>query len=291
MKKKEYVQFSVDNPFQYHMTGKFVAPSESWIHQEAPLDDFELFIVTDDVLYIEHGGTQYTVENGEFLLLPPLTGPDSHRKGFRPSRCSFYWLHFLPANPYTLYQDTPPADTFSKNSICIPLFGQIPNASKLVVQMRQLQNNLQLGYGDVFLNYESTVILCELSGQFAIQEKRDDRSNYQKQLYSEIIDYVKLNTSIILHVSDIAARFGYNEKYISTLFNTFSGMPLKKFISKCKMEDADFLLSETSLSINEISAKLGYTDAHNFARAYKKHTGVSPSAFRESCAKKMIYHI
>ncbi|MCC8103915.1 MAG: hypothetical protein LIP11_17275 [Clostridiales bacterium] len=116
MKKKEYVQFSVDNPLQYHMTGKFVAPSESWIHQEAPLDDFELFIVTDDVLYIEHGGTQYTVENGEFLLLPPLTGPDSHRKGFHPSRCSFYWLHFLPANPYTLYQGTPLRTLFPKTA-------------------------------------------------------------------------------------------------------------------------------------------------------------------------------
>lgn len=122
MKKKEYVQFSVDNPFQYHMTGKFVAPSESWIHQEAPLDDFELFIVTDDVLYIEHGGTQYTVENGEFLLLPPLTGPDSHRKGFRPSRCSFYWLHFLPANPYTLYQDTPPCGHFFQKQHLHPAF-------------------------------------------------------------------------------------------------------------------------------------------------------------------------
>ena len=41
----------------------------------------------------------------------------------------------------------------------------------------------------------------------------------------------------------------------------------------------------------EIAVKLGYTDAHNFARTYKKCTGLSPSAYREAYAKRLLFHV
>ena len=106
-----------------------------------------------------------------------------------------------------------------------------------------------------------------------------------------MLDYIKLNRANNLRVSDIALHFGYNEKYLSHLFRKLSGVPLKQFILKSKMDEASYLLTDTNLSIGEIAVNLGYTDAHNFARTYKKCTGLLPSAYRESYAKRLLYHV
>lgn len=95
-----------------------------------------------------------------------------------------------------------------------------------------------------------------------------------------MLDYIKLNRANNLRVSDIALHFGYNEKYLSHLFRKLSGVPLKQFILKSKMDEANYLLTDTNLSIGEIAVKLGYTDAHNLPApirnvpdCHRPHTG------------------
>ena len=48
--------------YEYIFTGKFQAPSPHWIHQESPLKDYELFVVTEGTLYISYQGEAFTVE-------------------------------------------------------------------------------------------------------------------------------------------------------------------------------------------------------------------------------------
>lgn len=40
------IQISLDVPVNYHMSGKFEAPSAQWMHKIVPLNDFELIVVT-----------------------------------------------------------------------------------------------------------------------------------------------------------------------------------------------------------------------------------------------------
>lgn len=175
-------------------------------------------------------------------------------------------------------------------SFCIPVQGTAPNPAKLIALMKQLQSNVRDGHCHLALNYETTSLVCELYSQLT-KEETDTNKLEQKQIYSDMLDYIKLNRASNLRVSDIALHFSYNEKYLSHLFRKLSGVPLKQFILKSKMDEASYLLTDTNLSIGEIAVKLGYTDAHNFARTYKKCTGLSPSAYRESYAKRLLYHV
>ncbi len=72
------------------MSGKFIAESENWTHYTRDLNDFELMLVTEGTLYIASEQEQFTVNKGEYLLMNPV----KFQHGFKPSRCSFYWLHF-----------------------------------------------------------------------------------------------------------------------------------------------------------------------------------------------------
>lgn len=77
--------------YSYALTGKFKAPSSEWKHQNFRLTDYELFVMTEGILYLNYNHEKFIVKKGEYLLLPPSS---SWRQGFKPSYCAFYWLHF-----------------------------------------------------------------------------------------------------------------------------------------------------------------------------------------------------
>ena len=52
-------------------------------------------------------------------------------------------------------------------------------------------------------------------------------------------------------------------------------------MSEIRRKQAENLLRENQLSINEISERLGYADISHFSRAFKKWTGVNPGAYRQ----------
>jgi AraC family transcriptional regulator len=46
------------------------------------------------------------------------------------------------------------------------------------------------------------------------------------------------------------------------------------------MEKAKVLLSTTRLPVADVAWRLGYTNAAKFARQFRRHTGLNPSAWR-----------
>lgn len=85
------LSFPAGQMMTYVNTGKFKAPSDDWQHANLYLAEYELFVMTEGTLYLSYNEERFTVERGEYLLLPPC---NSWRKGFKPAYCSFYWLHF-----------------------------------------------------------------------------------------------------------------------------------------------------------------------------------------------------
>lgn len=279
-----------DTIYQYILTGKFQAPSPDWIHQESPLNDYELIVMTEGTLYLSYQKESFVVETGDFLLLPP----GGIRKGTKTSGCSFYWLHFvtgqIPSAKEVPDALLPAYIGASSRKIPIPRHGTIPNQEKVVILMKQLQDEVKNDYPICGLNAMTTTILMELYGQYYIRTQRvSSIKDVQKQLYYDIVDYVKLNISKNLKVAEIAAHFGYNQKYLSHLFATITGTPLKQFILSTKIDAANFMLTDTNKSISQISQELGFLDNHNFTRTYKSVTGLSPSEYRNSFAKRMLF--
>lgn len=275
--------------FHYILTGKFKAPSPEWKHQNFQLLDYELIVMTEGVLYLNYNNENFIVKSGEYLLLPPSS---SWRQGFKPAYCSFYWLHFTTQSgelPPVLTQDTvlPPPDQY----FTIPQSGTIPKPERVVILMKQLQDIVKSKYPAFALDAMSTSILAELFGQLMLVPPVESNTENQKQIYNDIIDYIKANISKNIKISEIAAVFGYNEKYISHRFAEICGIPLKQYILKTKMERANYMLTDTNKSITEIARELGFPDSHNFSRTYKKITGLSPSEYRNTFSKRLLYHV
>ena len=139
-------------------------------------------------------------------------------------------------------------------------------------------------------NHTLTAILCELYSQLYLSGSKTTMKGEQMQLYTDIVDYISWRIRENIRVSEIAAYFGYNEKYITTFFKKSSGVSLKSYILSRKMELAQALLTDTNLPIAQIGYEIGFSDNHNFSSAFKKVTGQSPSAYRNSYAERMLFH-
>lgn len=63
------------------------------------------------------------------------------------------------------------------------------------------------------------------------------------------------------------------------------GLDYRSLLTRCRIERARQLLAMTDRSIASIASELGYTDASNFARVFRKCTGSAPAEWRRAVAK------
>ncbi len=277
-------ELMVNSPVSLAITGKFQAPTPEWIHMTRLLLDFELIVITEGALYVGGDKTNYVVNKGEYLLLPPST----HQYGYKASHCSFYWLHFI-CDHHTTIDLTSNTPFYQAGKIVIPQHGLLKNAEKIIVLMKQLQDCVRCFNETTMNDYMSTIILLELYNQLSLQSHSSTKMSKQ-QIYNDIIDYIKWNCHENIKVSQIANYFGYNEKYLSHLFTTVSGSSLKQYIIQEKMEVAKFILSDTNYQINDIASQLGYYDSHNFMKSFKKIVGLTPTEYRNAYSKRLLYY-
>lgn len=298
----QILYFPANQIYTYQMTGKFEAPSDEWTHIRAPLAEYELFVITEGTLYLKYGRDRFTVNEGEYLILPPS---EFFRQGFKPSYCAFYWLHFSFTTPPIIQNQKSTQKSYllkgqiqSQNHVIqgwnyvIPQQGIIPKLTKLIVLLRQLQDQVNNEYPPSVINITTTSVVSELCGQlFAYPVAKATSLKNQKQIYAEIMNYVKMNVHKKLTASDVSQYFGYNRQYLSKRFRDIAGVSLKEYILQQKIEAANFLLTDTNTTITDIALQLGFSNVCNFSRTYKHVTGFTPVQYRESYDAKLINNI
>ena len=93
--------------------------------------------------------------------------------------------------------------------------------------------------------------------------------------------YINKNVSKPLNRGMVASQVGVAEDYLSKIFHAEMGISLWNYINQYRLYVAHRLLLETGIPLTEISAKVGYSSASYFNKAYKKLYGYAPGAIRK----------
>lgn len=289
----EIIGFDTKEQFQYHWCGLFLPPNEEWMHMARGLSDYELMVVTEGTLYIADGDTEYEVPAGDYLLMTPTT----LQQGVKPGACSFYWMHFNyheDQNDHrliTVSDDTNAENLhYSPDTLLLPRQGTLASLDRIIILMKQLQDS-DRRYRESNLNRSlCTAILCEIAVQSNLYRNYGSM-NSREQIFEDIVNYVNWHINEPLHVYEIAEYFGYNEKYLTTFFRNMSGIPLKQYVLRRKMEHATAALTESNQPVSQIAYSLGYSDVHNFTNAFRKVIGLSPTEYRAGYSKRNVFRV
>ena len=97
---------------------------------------------------------------------------------------------------------------------------------------------------------------------------------------SRFLDLVFDGDRIPSTASDYAARLGLSRNYLNRLVKHATGTSAGEWIDHARLNRAKRLLRDTQLPVIDIAAAAGLDDQSYFARFFKRHTGMTPSAFR-----------
>ena len=82
------------------------------------------------------------------------------------------------------------------------------------------------------------------------------------------------------NISNLADTLHLSLSYLSTVFKNATNQNISSYLSAKRLERARELLQDPSISIKDVCASSGYDHPRYFAKFFKKHTGMTPSEYR-----------
>ncbi len=100
------------------------------------------------------------------------------------------------------------------------------------------------------------------------------------QLIENAVDEIRRNLHRGVSLEEIGERSGLSYVQFLRRFKSFTGMTPSDFIIALRLQKAKTMLADTELLIKEIAYACGFENEYYFSNFFKKHTSLSPSAFR-----------
>lgn len=96
---------------------------------------------------------------------------------------------------------------------------------------------------------------------------------------NEIISYIEDNYA---HTSleKTARHFHYHPAYLSKAIKKSTNKTYSKILREIRFREAKFFLTETNMTINQITKTIGYNQLSQFYTAFKKEFNMTPSKYR-----------
>lgn len=113
----------------------------------------------------------------------------------------------------------------------------------------------------------------------------EESRNRQEEVLKKFIPLIHTYCTSEREVQFYANRLCISTKYLSDITNAIIGKPAKKLIDEFVLLEIKVLLQNTDLPVQTIGERLNFPDQSYFGRYFKRHTGISPSEYRERFRK------
>lgn len=103
-----------------------------------------------------------------------------------------------------------------------------------------------------------------------------------------LLTYIEFNFEKHITIEDLCRLYNTNRTTLMSEFKRVTGKTINEFITDRRIDMSKQILAFTNISIEELSDKCGFSSSSYFTRAFKKKTGLSPSAYRNKEVRKRI---
>lgn len=283
-----YIDTHTLNPY-IRVAQRSVLPKGHLIRKRV-IFDYELIYIESGSMIINYDGQDYSCSSGQFLLLHPGVP------------------HYIPPIGEDLSQPHIHFDIIynAASSITPISFKDLEHFSdeELLMIQDDLLSNLSLSPFVTFTNINTAIqtffrtIECYQKKQSLLAKSAfielldylitDNFSNCflkgkEYNIACQIKDLIDFGQGINMSLADFEKLFAYNRYYLEKCFKKKYGISLISYRNQKKMQLACKLLEQ--LSVSAVAKELSFTSVYAFSRAFKNHTGESPSEYKQSLIK------
>jgi len=229
----------------------------------------KLYFILDGEGWLKIGGRESRPKPGQLCLMPAhIRQSYSAIEGAPPFRK--YWCHFtanLGSTGLFQWLETPDCMDVADPARIAERF------EALIACRRERSLSARLQEKAVLLD-----LLAVVAEQAAV--RAGGRQAEDAERLSRIATYIEERLHGPVTLEDIARQVHLHPNYLIRYFKKHFGVTPLKYLNRKRMEKARMLLRSTPLSIKEIAERTGFADTNHFAKAFRRESGSSPSAFR-----------
>jgi transcriptional regulator GlxA family with amidase domain len=86
---------------------------------------------------------------------------------------------------------------------------------------------------------------------------------------------------------ELAHGVGTNQQRLTQIFREQVGMSPFEYLQQLRLERGRGLLQDTDLQVQPIGDRVGYRNAGDFTRAFRRHFGVTPRQYRQDPSRRV----
>lgn len=228
----------------------------------------------------------YTLHPGDILIIPPHA---IHKLICPTPGIRFVFLMNL--DPYTSFQDYKAMQPMFLNAQLISPettrhYESLYNNFAKMIEI-YFKNDI-FWETDVFALFFKNMSICAkdyLGSQNASIPPAVQKEHYDK--FSNLLIYIDEHYADDLNLEDTAAIVGFSKFHFSRLFKQYTNTTFYDYLCKKRITRAQEMLAE-NFSITTIAYQTGFNTPSAFCRCFKKHTGYTPSEFRNKSEQSKI---
>lgn len=271
--------------------GHLQTVKKGWTYPKESHLIYELIYVLQGREKIQWSDYCTTLESGEFVII----SPSMDHVVSAVEDLTYFCFHFDINDPSIEERLIAQKHLIFKNSN--PQIKAIVKHIRQMITLIKKDEHYSLADKMKLLNYLANFIISVYktvasqtsqikslySLQYAKLMKTNINSMFKQAIDTNINSYnSSANPQSTNVISQVCKKLGLSQGYASRIYHECFGSSPQDYLNQLKIQNAKRLLLKPNLSIGQIAFTLGYKEASNFSRQFKKMTGLTPKKYRLS---------
>ena len=222
-----------------------------------------------DCEYTLKNGEKKFAKKGDVVFLPPFCEYESRFSNSDNKSVDCILLNLL-------FSDDSGKEFFLSDELCV----FTPGDSELI--KRKFCNILNLYSRPIKNTAELKSVSYKILSYFATANKEINLDTSQYKYIAKGIRYLETDIKQEKSIEEIAAMCNVSSAYFRKLFKEYSSLSPINFRIRKKLDMAKDMLTNSAMSIVEISDYLGFENVTYFTRLFKSYEKIPPAKYRNA---------
>ncbi|MBP1853028.1 helix-turn-helix domain-containing protein [Rhizobium halophytocola] len=151
---------------------------------------------------------------------------------------------------------------------------RLTNLARLIAAECAAPDPLHNLYGEGLVQ---SLILAVLGVRSVPARRRSPLAGWQLR---RAVEFIEANCLRAVRLEELSALTGLSETHFSHAFKAATGIPPQQWQMNARVERVKVRLTGSDVPLTTLAAEAGYADAAHFSRSFRRHVGMTPSAWR-----------